>query len=274
MKKIIKRLHLILAIPAGLFVTLICATGAVLVFQTEITEALHPERYFVNDSSFSGQPRLTLDSIEILVNQQLIGDTVKSIRPDIDTTRNIVAALVSGHKMNAYVDPYTGLIIEINNGRTGFFHQTMTLHRWLMMRDRAVGKIIVGISTICLIIVMITGVMRWYRSRKFTIKWRTKSTYRRVLDVHRVAGAYIAVILIVMALTGLMWSFGWYRSAVVSIFGIQEIAPLMKLNYAIHVGSWGGVATKILWFIAALVGAALPVTGYILWLKRLVSKKS
>ena len=40
--------------------------------------------------------------------------------------------------------------------------------------------------------------------------------------------------------------------------------------YSVHVGSWGGWATRILSFLAALIGASLPLTGYYLWIRRLV----
>ena len=39
--------------------------------------------------------------------------------------------------------------------------------------------------------------------------------------------------------------------------------------YSVHVGSWGGMFTRILTFIAALLGGTLPLTGYYLWLRRI-----
>lgn len=38
--------------------------------------------------------------------------------------------------------------------------------------------------------------------------------------------------------------------------------------FSVHVGSWGGMLTRILSFIAALVGGTLPLTGYYLWIKK------
>ena len=38
--------------------------------------------------------------------------------------------------------------------------------------------------------------------------------------------------------------------------------------YSVHVGSFGGLTTRVLWFVAALLGALLPLTGYYLWYKR------
>ena len=43
--------------------------------------------------------------------------------------------------------------------------------------------------------------------------------------------------------------------------------------YSVHVGSWGGMLTRLLTFIAALIGATLPLTGYYLWIKRIWRKK-
>lgn len=42
---------------------------------------------------------------------------------------------------------------------------------------------------------------------------------------------------------------------------------------SIHMGSWGGIFTKILWMLAALLGASLPLTGYYIWISRLSKKK-
>lgn len=48
---------------------------------------------------------------------------------------------------------------------------------------------------------------------------------------------------------------------------------LIRMNYDIHVGAILGLPGKILAFIASLVAASLPVTGFIIWLKRKKKKK-
>lgn len=42
----------------------------------------------------------------------------------------------------------------------------------------------------------------------------------------------------------------------------------------VHVGSWLGGLTRLLNFLAALLGATLPLTGYYLWLRRLRNRHS
>jgi len=47
---------------------------------------------------------------------------------------------------------------------------------------------------------------------------------------------------------------------------------LAGMNYDLHTGAFGGLFTKILYFLASLVCASLPMTGFIIWLNK--SKKA
>lgn len=44
--------------------------------------------------------------------------------------------------------------------------------------------------------------------------------------------------------------------------------------YSVHVGSWGGIVTRIMWFLAAMLGATPPLTGYYLWIRRKSFKRA
>ena len=50
-------------------------------------------------------------------------------------------------------------------------------------------------------------------------------------------------------------------------------ARLRGWIYSVHAGTFGGLLTRVLWFIASLFGASLPLTGYWLWLRRLRKKR-
>ena len=72
-----------------------------------------------------------------------------------------------------------------------------------------------------------------------------------------------------MALTGLTWSFSWYKEGFVAIFdGFVESSEMRRFIYTLHTGSWGGVITKTLYFLSSLLGAVFPWTGYYLWYKK------
>lgn len=258
------------------------------------------------------------------------------------------------------------------------------------------GKIIVGTSTLMLVFVLISGIVIWWpRTRKAlknSLKIVANKGWRRFwYDLHVAGGMYTLIFLLAMSLTGLTWSFQWYRTGFYKVFGV-EVQPSMghgnaaanatarsgkpegreggaetrdgksesrkgrggraegrgghrhspyanwervyeqlaqanpdyrqisvsdgsasvatdrfgnqratdryKFNprngeitettlysdlensgkirgwiYSVHVGSWGGMLTRILAFIAALIGASLPLTGYYLWIRKKVKRK-
>ena len=47
MKKIFRQIHLWLSVPFGLIITLICFSGAMLVFENEVNELSRPALYYV-----------------------------------------------------------------------------------------------------------------------------------------------------------------------------------------------------------------------------------
>lgn len=352
MKQIIKQIHLWLSLPAGIFLTLICITGAILSFETEITETIDHDKYYNNTPLTEV---MNLDSLVALVNKQLINDTVTGLKVYHTPERNVSATLSSGQRVSTFVNPYTAEVVGKGASRSGFMLQTMLLHRWLMLPNRTTGKIIVGISTIFMIFILITGIIRWIPKKKNLVqnlwfKWKKAKFNRKNLDLHKILGLYASILLLLMCVTGLMWSFEWYKNVVAKIFGIEvataqpnkstapktstipntfswqeafdktaslnpnydfiqisksgdisllaqdashnratdkyklnkkdqsvalvaqynqqnNTAYLMSESYTIHVGSWN-IWTKILWFLAAIIGASLPITGYIFYFKR------
>ena len=49
---------------------------------------------------------------------------------------------------------------------------------------------------------------------------------------------------------------------------------LLEMNYDIHVGAIGGLPGKLIAFLASLISASLPVTGFIIWWKKKRKGKS
>ncbi len=54
--------------------------------------------------------------------------------------------------------------------------------------------------------------------------------------------------------------------------GDGKSSPQKTFIY-LHTGKWGGMVTKIIYFIAAIIGGCLPISGYYLWWKKRGSKK-
>ncbi|MDO4930689.1 MAG: PepSY domain-containing protein [Bacteroidales bacterium] len=228
MKKIFRQLHLWLSVPFGLIVTLICFSGAMLVFEQEVNEATDHDLYYV--ASAKGQP-LPIDVLVAAV-QSTLPDSVEvtgvSISPD--STRAYQVALSKPRRAAVTVDQYTGQVkgrIE----RSAFFSTMFRLHRWLLDSftpggGTSVGKVVVGISTIVFIIVLITGIVIWWPRSRRALKESLKIPFRRGshrfwYGLHVAGGMYALVFILAMALTGLTWSFSWYRTGFYALFGAE-----------------------------------------------------
>ncbi|MBD9167987.1 MAG: PepSY domain-containing protein [Parabacteroides johnsonii] len=231
MKRFFTKVHVWLSIPFGIIIAIVCLTGAILVFETEILELCYPSRYFVKE--MKGEPLPPAALMEAA--RQQLPDSIKinGIRVSSDPRRTYQLVL-PGKKAACFIDPYTAGITGIDDGK-GFFMKTMRLHRWLLdeyKRDGsfAWGKAIVGYSTLALVIIIISGLVIWYPRNKKVLKNRlkikTKSGWFRFLyDLHVSGGFYAALLLLVLSLTGLTWSFGWYRNAFYTAFGVSTNQP-------------------------------------------------
>ncbi|MBQ2850098.1 MAG: PepSY domain-containing protein [Thermoguttaceae bacterium] len=129
-----------------------------------------------------------------------------------------------------YVDPYTGEIV--GEGATPvdeFFGSVMRLHRFLWLPTE-IGRPIVGVATLIYVVISLTGLLLWLP--RSAAAWRRKSTWKTALnvrvrrggwplvfDLHNALGFYTLVPALILALTGLCWSFGWYRDAAGAVLG-------------------------------------------------------
>ncbi len=381
MRKIFRNIHLWLSVPFGILITLICFSGAALVFEKEVMELCHRELYFVKKVEAAPLP---MEQLMTKVAATLPDSvSVTGVNISSDPERAYQVTLSKPRRASMYVDQYTGEITG-KYERAPFFNFMFRMHRWLldsMKQDGGIfwGKMIVGISTLMFVFVLISGVVVWWpRTRKAlknSLKIVANKGWRRFwYDLHVAGGMYALVFLLAMALTGLTWSFQWYRTGFYKTFGV-EVQPSMghgnaaanatakggkrdgkpegregrgahryspytnwqqvyeqlaeanpdykqisvsdgsasvavprfgnqrgtdryKFNprngeitettlykdldnsgkirgwiYSVHVGSWGGMLTRILTFVAALIGASLPLTGYYLWIRKKIKRR-
>ena len=398
MKKIFRKIHLWLSFPFGLIITLVCFSGAMLVFENEANEWFRRDLYYVE--TVKGSP-LPMDKLLEKVATTLPDSVaVTGVSISSDPGRAYQVSLSKPRRASLYVDQYTGEV-KGKSERSGFFMFMFRMHRWLLDSmnpgNEGIfwGKMIVGVSTLLLVFVLISGIVIWWPRTRKALKNSLKITatkgWRRFwYDLHVAGGMYALIFLLAMALTGLTWSFPWYRTAFYKVFGVevqqraaqgheqksdaqkrntklaahrekkregnevrkgersrrpennhsdmysvtspfvywQEIYDKLRRQnpeykqisissgtasvsfnrfgnqrasdrysfntdngeftetslyqhqdksgkirgwiYSVHVGNWGGMFTRILTFIAALLGSALPLTGYYLWIKRLI----
>lgn len=372
MKHFIRKIHLWLSVPFGLIITLVCFSGAMLVFEKEVTQLFNGGLYTVEKAG--GRP-LPVGVLADKVAQTLPeGVRVTGVTVSSDPEKAYSVSISKPHRAAVIVNQYTGEV-KGRQERNAFFAAMFSLHRWLMDNGRpegrpAYGKIIVGISTIMFVIALVSGIIIWWPKTRRALRNSLKLTLRKGRfrlwhSLHVAGGMYAVLLLLVMSLTGLTWSFSWYRTAFYAAFGVEvsakgathgskaagndrkagrngddgkrtatmntavwqqvydrlhagnpdahsitisdgtatvssaafgntraadrytfdvstgritsvtkyaDAARQGKLRgwiYSVHVGSFGGLLTRLMWFAAALFGATLPLTGYYLWLRRL-----
>lgn len=228
MKRTFMKLHLWLSVPFGIIITLVCFSGAMLVFEKEVNEAANPELYTVEPN---GRTALPVDEVAKRVAQTLPDSVeVTGVTVSSDAERTWQVSLSKPRRASVYVDQYTSEI-KGKAERSAFFNVMFRLHRWLLDSMKpgggvSVGKMVVGISTLMFVIILITGIIVWWprsiRGLKQSLKISVNKGWRRFWNgLHVAGGMYALIFLLAMALTGLTWSFSWYRAGFYKVFGAE-----------------------------------------------------
>ena len=364
-RKLFNNIHLWLGIGAGLILFVVCLTGTIYTFSSEIQEALNPEQYEIVIQP--NAERLAAETIAQRVEQALPEGKVTALRIPADEARSYeVSVKKEGERRGTtyLIDPYTAEIKgTTKEAGSEFFTTVFRLHRWLLL-DTEVGRPIVGVATLIFVFIILTGLVIWFPQRlkswkqglriKFNGRWK-----RTNHDLHNALGFYSSFLLLIMALTGLQWSFEWYRTGLYNVLGVERNRPdeefsikaedsestllvadflrianeqlpyegdyrisfpdepqkpivvtkyqtgffapsagdIVKLNpytaevlklevfsekpwnervarsiKALHMGTFYGTFSKIIYFITCLIATSLPITGTIIWINKLRKK--
>ena len=229
MKKIFRKIHLWLSVPFGLIITLVCFSGAILVFENEVNEWFRRDLYYVETVKESPLPMDKL--LEKVATTLPDSVSVTGVSISSDPGRAYQVSLSKPRRASLYVDQYTGEV-KGKSERSGFFMFMFRMHRWLLDSmnpgNEGIfwGKMIVGVSTLLLVFVLISGIVIWWPRTRKALKNSLKITatkgWRRFwYDLHVAGGMYALIFLLAMALTGLTWSFPWYRTAFYKVFGVE-----------------------------------------------------
>ncbi|HEX8574950.1 MAG TPA: PepSY-associated TM helix domain-containing protein [Flavobacterium sp.] len=367
-KKAVRQIHLWLGFTSGLIVFIVSITGCIYVFETELRSLY--EHQFTNITPQQG-PILLPEALKEIGRKALEEDLGKTIDPKYEyisyykdpgkTAHYYVFSEEQSLYHYVYINQYTGEVLKIKDINNDFFAFVIKIHYSLLLPDE-IGETIIGVAVIIFVLMLITGIILWFPKNKtslkqrFTIRWNAK--WRRVnYDAHNVFGFYHFLLALIIALTGLTWSFDWMQETVDWIANggaysapakeFTSSAPLIKgkfdpvfkdhynkkdfeilaiyfpkspetpisitknksattfydsetlyydqssaqllhtetyagstpgqkmraLNFDIHIGKVLGLPGQILAFIASLISASLPVTGFLIWYGRKFKKK-
>lgn len=221
MKNWVYQLHWFLGITAGLVLAVVGATGALTSFDKQIMEAISPGIASVELRQDIAP--LTPDAILARFRADNPGAWVEQISLSAEPGRSALLRIASQDKdkraESIYLNPYTAENLGSLRGQ-GFFRTTLELHRFLLVPRGDginIGRQITGFSALALIYFALSGLyLRWPRR---PLNWRSWFSIDFSLKgrsfywaLHSVIGTWVLVIYLLLAITGLSWSYSWFKA--------------------------------------------------------------
>lgn len=245
-RKAFNDVHLWLGLASGIVVIVVCLSGTIYTYNTELREmaASHLHRVEVPD----GGQRLPADSLAKVV-AQVSGGTVSTVTIPANPKRSFQYSVrTEGDNSRFgtiyYLNPYSGEVLGTSKEETRtakFMGYLFSLHRWLLLDkieepifgelpNRKLGSYITGAATILFTLGVLTGMVIWFpqklRSWRQGLKIKWTGGWKRLNhDLHNTLAFYSLIFLFLMGITGPQWSFPWYREGLQKTLGTYKEAP-------------------------------------------------
>ncbi|PHV08385.1 nitric oxide synthase [Janthinobacterium sp. BJB412] len=226
------QLHWLVGITGGTLLMVIGLSGALLSFREECLDLLNPG---VRQVAPRAEPVLAPAQVAAAVARvhgaRRISTMMVYAEPGA-ATRVIFAPLPGQRRGESiYVDPYSGAAQALRGHEA--FEWIEALHRWLLL-PRETGDPVTGTLALLLIGMAASGLyLRWPRR---ALSWRTWLTFDPALrgrpflwNLHAVLGTWVLPLYLVLAGTGMYWSFDIVRDSLESWAGRP---PRAAMNHA------------------------------------------
>lgn len=232
--------HVYLGIIAGAIVAFVGVTGSILVFQDEIDRALNPELFNVT----AQQHKMSFAEIIPLVRQKYPDMKFSYLLMEDADKPNLAYRLFNFKTEDEYfINPYTAELSGRRLHESSFIHIVTELHRTLLIPTA--GRYIVGLATLCLLILTISGLRLWIPKKWEKIKTVLTVKFsagfkRQNYDWHNVLGFYSAPVVTLLSLTGVCITFSPLVIALLFVLNGQSpqgVASLLGAKSAYTTGA-------------------------------------
>ena len=223
LKKIFFQIHWFLGISAGLILSIMGVTGALYSYEPQILKWINQDSYVVQ---VENRPLLTPAELYQRYQAQNPEAKINSVTVAKDPSAAANINVVKEGERRGYtvmLNPYSAETLPAIQGKA-VFHFIEQLHRNLTVGP--VGKQITGASTLMLIFFVLSGLyLRW--PKRHSIKqWlfvKPQLKGRNFLwDLHAVVGTWVVIFYLILACTGLYWSYDWWRSGMFKLLGVER----------------------------------------------------
>ncbi|MGX1305510.1 putative iron-regulated membrane protein [Amorphus suaedae] len=219
--------HLAAGVAVGLVVFFLSATGVLLTYERQIVAFAERQAFTV---ASEGRTRLDLDSLAAHAREALGDDA--SLVLTRDPEGPVLAT--AGRRDRAFLDPYTGATLGSGVERVdGFFGTVEQLHRWFALSGdaRPIGRSIIDAANLAFLFILVSGAVLWWPKRWRWSLLKTKLLFRRGLPTpkardynwHHVFGVWALVPLVLIVVSGAVFSYSWANGLVFALYG--EAAP-------------------------------------------------
>lgn len=224
-------IHLYLGLILGLILATAGITGSLLVFYIELDELLNPELSFVADD----QGAINYQAIyQQLLDSEPQRQGAWRLEIPEQTHRLIAARFYKPAETHDHgfaplivnINPYTCEIVSKRFWGQYLMTWLYDLHYTLLIDIQ--GKWIMAITGIMMLVSLLTGLYLWWPSKA---KWlnalsfkRRSSPQRLNYDIHKIAGIYNYLVLVIIALTGIALEIPDYVNPL-----INQLSPITSM---------------------------------------------
>ena len=225
-RKIIFWLHLCSGVLAGIFIFIMCVTGALLAFEPNIMDWAESDQKYVKPPT-ENAPKIPVKQLVEKVVETNTETKPSSVVIENDPNAAVIVSL--GREGKFYVNPYTGEITGSGaEGWHDFFGFFENLHRWLALSGdgRTVGKSLNDAANLLFLFLAISGLYIWFPRN---LSWRSFKAvlwFRRGLrgkarnfNWHNTIGFWTSLVLIILTLTGAIISYQWAGNLLYTLTG-------------------------------------------------------
>ncbi|MCO8067062.1 sulfite reductase flavoprotein subunit alpha [Acinetobacter schindleri] len=228
-KKTFFQIHWFLGITAGLVLSIMGVTGAIYSYEQQILKWINTDSYTVQAQS---GPKLSPAELYQHFKQQNPEMQINSVSLDASPTGSSTVNIAKEGARRGYnmmVNPYTAEVLPEIKGRE-FFQFIQQLHRYLTMGP--VGKQITGACALMLIFFVLSGLYLRWPKRHSVKQWLAVKPQLKgrnfIWDLHAVVGTWVVIFYLILACTGLYWSYDWWRNGMFKVLGVERPQPEMQ----------------------------------------------